>query len=795
MEIRDFFKKIKPYVLGRSKHQKESTKIFFGKKFGFILSLFLIYNLILINTMYIPEVVVNFITFGNPYTMGVALVFSFIIFALLFCNTRLKEFLFGKKTWLKQLLIIPLIIIGNFYLWRYLISIGLNFLPILLIIGIFWLVYQGLRLFIGARSFSTKVESKMLKKYSTIRYFFVLFVPIVILVGLTVLTWTYRYYLIILTLDLFGMLNAEGSIGVYRLEMNIILPFLYISLIIIFILLFSEFILTRKKANRRSGSFDNFAFALIVFFMYIYLLWNISLYLFLNESTVDAVSSIAGGATSTGFLFLAEFAISMLFLYRAIRKTGKAFGWNVLFLNQDALILIFLASILAQTSSRIGVFTEIMGQDPGILTNIISMDHILIPILLLIFLGITIIIYYLRPQETSIFMRIAKQTVDNEDKSMEIILKFLRSEFIRRGKEFPIDEIEKQLLSITDLQKAQIYSLIHRLDEKYMDVQLIEKKTEQGTRKFIDFLSITERYESDKKAEGRARHYMTGRLSETLTQKKKQKRIAAASNKKISGKAQSFISTLGKEFAKKVKEEEKTKSLKFGKELLSSVDDVLKDQDTVDIIYTLIKNEYLYRAKNISKFEECRIEISEIAEQVQKLTRITPGVLYPLLAKITENDWNLDLLDLDDDIGTKEDQYIDFITPIDEFEISNVLQNYRPEKLLRLRILLWSRIIESTTTERKKIVNNIQLSKKIKNLDDYNVYAHDNFGLDIFYSKLLNYFDKFHSDLRKFPKWSKDYEQIKSLIKLIEGSHIKSLEIIEKRKLEKKTKKKKKKKN
>ena len=330
--------KTKLFFVGKSKYQKQTTKNFWGKKFGGIIVLFLVFNLIIINNVVFGPELVNIITLGNPYVMGMALTSSFLMMAILFNNTKFKAFFFGEKAWLKQILIIPLIIVGNFYLWNYFFQNGVNFLPVLLIMAMFWLIFQSFRLFIGARSFSTKTETQFLKKYSPLLYFFVTFLPIVILGALTVGAWTYRYYLIIITLDIIAPSAPQGSLEMYSMIINVILPFLYISLIIIFILIVAEFIITRRSINRRSGTFDNFAFSLIVFFMFVYLLWNITLYLLLNKATVATIKSGSGGGFGdTSYIFIGEFTISMFFLFRAIRKTGQSFGWNILFFNQDSL--------------------------------------------------------------------------------------------------------------------------------------------------------------------------------------------------------------------------------------------------------------------------------------------------------------------------------------------------------------------------------------------------------------------------------------------------------------------------
>jgi hypothetical protein len=753
--------KSKLLFIGKTKYQKQTTKNFWGRKFSGIIALFLIYNLIIINNLVLDLDFVNFITFGNPYVMGMALTGSFLMIAVLFNNTKFKVFFFGKKAWLKQILIIPLVIIGNFYLWDHLFQTGVNFLPVLLILAMFWLIFQSFRLFIGARSFSTKTESRFLKKYSPFRYFFVILLPIVILGVLTVGAWTYRYYLILITLDIIADYAPQGSLEMYSMIINVILPFLYISLIIIFVLIVTEFLITRRSVNRRAGTFDNFAFSLIVFFMFIYLLWNITLYLVLNKVTVETIKSVGGGFGNTSFIFIGEFAISMFFLFRAIRKTGQSFGWNILFFNQDSMIMIFLASIFAQTTSRLGVVIDIPGQDLGNLTNIVGMDKLIIPILILLILGITLLIYYLKPQEVSMFMRIAKESVDAQDKSMEIILKFLKQEYIRKGTKFSLNKVEPQLLAVTNLQKGVIMSLIKRISDKYMDIQVTTEQTINGTEKFIDFISILEKYESSKTGTEKVKKFMSDRLTSTLSQNKKK---ISLTKKKITDvkERESFLTALDSGYRKKIKDEKKMESVTYSNELASTVDKI--DPDTKDVVLALIKNIYIDRA-GMSDIADPRIQISEISQEIFEATRVNPGLIFPLLMEMSKSDWNIKVYDLDDNPDTKDDLFIDFF-PIDDFNMYNILLRKKPEKLKPLKEMLWTWLINSTTTDKKYIINTIQTDniKKIKKIKDFNVYLPENYSSEVFYSQLLDYFNKFYSDRKSFPSWIKKYSILLELI-------------------------------
>jgi hypothetical protein len=629
-------------------------------------------------------------------------------------------------------------------------------MPLLFILAMFWLIFQGTRLYVGARGFSTRLESKFLSRYSSLRYALVIIIPFTILIFLTTAVWAYRYFLVMLTLDLIALFVPVDGLRMYSLEMTIILPFLYISLITIFMLILVEFVLTRRKSdNRRAGAFDNFAYSLIVFFMFFYLLYQVSLYLFLNKDTIEALKNIGGGSTGTSYLFLVEFLVSMMFLFRAISKVGKSFGWNVLFLNQDAMVMGFLATVMSQTTSRVALFSEIPSQQLGVLTNLLTMDHLIIPILIMAFLGITILVYYIKPQEMSMFMRIAKVAVDEEDKALDIILKFLKREFIRRGAKFPLSEVEQQIYQITNLPKGLAISLVKRIPDKYMDCQIITENTENGIERYIDFIPITEKYQSDKAAEDRARQYMTGRLIDTMSKQKK--RISLGKTKSDVSERGTFLDALGSQYTKKVKDEERRKqSVAETKKTIEETFSQDVDPDTIDVIYAIIKNEFLYRVQHPLEFPDCRIKISEIAEKVYAATKVNSGILYPLLGKITDDNANLIVVDTDGDLNTILDKYIDFV-PLDDFEISDALAANRPEKLKYLKNLLWTLLYQSLTLKKIDIVNNVKIEKEAAEMRNYNVYIPENFRIDFYYYLLMEHFNTdFLRKVNQFP-WNKSF--------------------------------------
>ncbi|MHA1110674.1 MAG: hypothetical protein ACTSRE_06195 [Promethearchaeota archaeon] len=547
-----FMENVKLFLSGKSEHQKRTTKVFWGKKFTFLIILFLLYSFILISNW--DNVVFRIVTINDPYALSVALVFTLFMFAIFFLNTKFKQFFFGKYSILKQIPFFFGLLYGSFFLWRFLIGLGWNMLPTLLILAMFWLIIQGVRVYDTSRKFASKMEAISLKRYSPVVNLLIAVIPFFILTLLTIGVWSYRYGLVWFTLDIINFLGGDPSTAVlmYSIEMNVILPFLYISLIVIFVLFAVELIMTRMRVeNRRMGIFDNFAYSLIVFFMFLYLIYQISLYLVLHSNTQDALGSIAGAVSGTSYFFYVEFFISMVFLFRGVRILGKTMGGNLLFFNKDSLIMIFLGAVSAQTASRIPIFSEIPSQDVGLFRNLIITDHLLIPALIMLFLGITILVYYIRPQKTSMFLRTHKGLVDSDDEKREIIYDFLKREFIRRGEPFPLTDVDKQLISLTGSSKTTIRNIIQRdLDTQYMELQI----STIGARKFIEFISIHESYEKKSEAKDRVKQFMSDRLTETLTDAEKKDLGVSKGVTSDVEERKTFLSALDTSYKKKTTE-------------------------------------------------------------------------------------------------------------------------------------------------------------------------------------------------------------------------------------------------
>ena len=122
----------------------------------------------------------------------------------------------------------------------------------------------------------------------------------------------------------------------------------------------------------------------------------------------------------------------------------------------------------------------------------------------------------------------------------------------------------------------------------------------------------------------------------------RQRKKITLSKKNLSSSKQSdlFVQALSVQYGRKIKDEE---SIKKSRESEQLVIDQTIDTDTKDLIYDLVKKEYMRQINSPSEFPEIRFKISDIAGMVERATRVSPGRLYPLLKDMAAENWNFAL--------------------------------------------------------------------------------------------------------------------------------------------------------
>ncbi len=662
---------------------QQPSKSYFGeRKFIGLYVIFLIYSFLILIGINFPGTYLNILTFGNPFAFGNALVAFFLALSILYSNDKIRVFIFEKNSIIKQVVLYLSIISGFYLLFIFINNLSINFISYLLGLSTIWLILLSTRFFMYSRKFATKIEARFITKYSSVRRYIAFISPYFILGVLIVIALFYRSLLVYISLDFLGPSAPSEAVGVYVLEMRLIMPLIYFSLILTLLFIIFEFVFTRRRAEtKRAGLFDNYTFSLIVLFIFFFQVFQLTLFLILNPATVTALKATVGASSSTvWFIFIIEFAFSMYFLYRIIKKLGRSLEWRFIIFKRDGLILLILGCVLAQTLTRFALQSQLPNQEVTLLGQFFMADKYIVSIIMIIFLGSTLLFYYLKPHETSMFIRLQKETINQEEKSMDIIYKLIRSEYLRRGAGYPLEILERELIRATRLSKNNIYSLIEDLANIDMNISLTEERDQNGRlQKIVDFSSVLEKFDKKAIAQKKAKKYLSDRLYSTMTSKKPKKLDlkVSADNDKASDK---FISSLATDYTKKQKDElsfeQKQKDISISfiqKEIPSSLKNAILE---------ILKNEYTYRIENPEKYPDFNYSISEIASEIQMETRITPGQLYPILENISEGDIELDLIKNPDE---PEDRRINFF-PIADDDLSYALANFRPEVYKKIKI-------------------------------------------------------------------------------------------------------------
>lgn len=322
-------------------------------------------------------------------------------------------------------------------------------------------------------------------------------------------------------------------------------------------------------------------------------------------------------------------------------------------------------------------------------------------------LGSTLLVYYIKPHETSMFMRLQKEIVYDEEKNIEKIYKIIRNEYIRRGEAFPIEILERELIKATQLSKSNVHSLVEQLARKDMDILISVKREEFGKPvKFIDFTSVTERFDRKGKAQVKAKKYLARRLYETsLAKKSKRSRLKPIS--KSEKASDQLIASLTTNYTKKQVDEREIEKKKDE----AMVTDELKVKLTYNLknqLLQIIKDEYFYRIENNEKFPDLYIPISEISDQIELNTKITPGELYPILEKISKTDCELVLLNNPEE---PEDKKIELL-PFSDDNMNFSLANFRPKEYTKFRNHVYKNFHKALKAKKEKRIL-FQLKKEI----------------------------------------------------------------------------------
>ncbi|MHA2399649.1 MAG: hypothetical protein ACXADU_12275, partial [Promethearchaeota archaeon] len=331
--------------------------------------------------------------------------------------------------------------------------------------------------------------------------------------------------------------------------------------------------------------------------------------------------------------------------------------------------------------------------------------------------------------------------------------------YIRRGKAFPIEIIERELIKATQLSKGNVYSLLEQLVDKDMDIVIRERKGQSSKPvKLIDFVSVTERFEKKGLAEQKAKQYLSERLLETALEKDR-KTSRLSGGQETGEAANGFISSLSTDFRRKQRDKDfyriklKDKDVAFTPGELS---ETIKEK-----ILQIIRKEYIYRIENPEKDPDFNIPISEISNEIELETKINPGELYPILEELSRSDIELTLVDNPEE---PEDKKIKFL-PFASDNMNYSLANFRPQEYAKFRGHVTKNYLKSLKKKNSKR-NLYQLKKKIPVVTDLQktwigllTILHNNYSQ---YIDQINYIPDGNKLRKRLDLMAKAYEKIQA---------------------------------
>jgi len=346
-----------------------------------------------------------------------------------------------------------------------------------------WLLIQSYALFLESRRSATNVEGYFSgSKHRRMSYYGASIMPFIIaayIIGLSV------GYMIVIN---FMWVNLAVGYFPFEIIIEIVLfIMLTISLIPFFI------IMRGKKEERRQKSYDNLVVLFTIFFMYPFILFNFTIFFYLNPAVIEQIKALVPGAgegigQAGQVLILIESIFIFVTLIFALRAIGKRTGYSLGGMDKYGFIFIIYAALVGQFGIR---YLQIRGQlgesVPAVLGTIndviINSQHLIMNSVLIIAIAVTIFLF--QSKKFGTMFRVHEQVSKEDKKRMEFIYDFLMKEFVRRDENLDSFEMHDQLSSVLKLDEYDTLRLVNKTDKKYKELVI------EGLKKrFIYFTEI-----------------------------------------------------------------------------------------------------------------------------------------------------------------------------------------------------------------------------------------------------------------------------------------------------------------
>ncbi|MHA1716300.1 MAG: hypothetical protein ACTSXP_11710 [Promethearchaeota archaeon] len=418
---------------------------------------------------------------------------TFFTLSLLMMKNKVTRALFNAK-WYKKVAAQVGIFFGLFILYMQILKlISLFFLNpqnqdipvyILIIAASSWLFFQSYALFTGARKSGTKIEAVFSKKTGRSSYLFVNVAPFLVTVFVIILSGFYLWFLRFSS----QFLNDGEPFHQWERIITVVL------LVTVGLCLIPTLMAKADKDSRRK-SYDNLVVIMTIFYMYPYILFNFTIYFFLNPQMMEKIKAQLGNGNGSGssisllsqlgqILIWIELMVTFILLIVALRSVGKKTQYKFGKLNSHSFILFIYGSLTGQFAIRYLQVRELLSTIITQIGNIIlNGQHLLVNIGVIIGLLISVLMF--SSERFGLYFRVHETVSKQDRKRMEFILEFLKQEYIRREKPYLISSVYDDLVTMMNLDKHVIMKLIEKTQRRYQNLIIDGIK-----RRFVHFPEI-----------------------------------------------------------------------------------------------------------------------------------------------------------------------------------------------------------------------------------------------------------------------------------------------------------------
>jgi len=322
-----------------------------------------------------------------------------------------------------------------------------------------WILFQGYALLTAARRNGTRVEGALVKQ-GRLAYAFAIILPVFVIVFILLLTWGYFVFLGLLTL-------IHISAPSWPVVIEVIL-----GAMLVFCLLPTFIVAATRSSRRRQKVYDNLVIQLTNFFMFPYLLFNITIYYILPK-TQSSGTSTSTGLLSQIFLY-ADLVVTIVMLLMALRSASARTGYRFGPLNKHSFILFIYASLAGQfgiryLQSRPSPLPSILGSSTS--NNIFLdgqywvVDAVVVALMLFYVLAFG-------SRKFGLYFRVRDQVSRQDHQRIDFIHEYLLEEYARRNGMFLVAEMYDALATLMKVDTFKAMQLVEKMRVAYSDIRI-----------------------------------------------------------------------------------------------------------------------------------------------------------------------------------------------------------------------------------------------------------------------------------------------------------------------------------